>query len=81
MNSEAHSKPAVISGFDYSTGKAVAMTAAEWRRNYPPESAVRDTLAGDTLYYRRVAGPDSFRVYRAGLLAEAYAIIPAGRGK
>lgn len=59
-----------VEGFDYVTGKPVAMTPAEWRAKYPPGKYARDTaIAGETAYWLAVTGAK---------VAEAYAIIPKG---
>lgn len=64
-----------VKGFDYVTGKEVALTPAEWRRKFPPATHIRRTgvAKGETWYNLR--GPSS-----QPLVAEAYAIIPAGGG-
>lgn len=61
-----------VDGFDYVTGKQVSMTPAEWRTKYPPDTYTRATTGakGET-WYRGIA--------TGGLVAEAYAIIPAGK--
>lgn len=69
---------APIPGFDYVTGKAVAYTAAEWRAKYPPNNFKRYAGGGETQYCRprhMVCG-DWIEARR---VAEAYAIIPAGK--
>ncbi len=68
--------PAVkVRGFDYEAGKEVAYTPAEWRDRYPPDRFVRLTskAEGET-WYRARHEPARF-------VAEAYAIIPAGKAK
>lgn len=70
--------PGQVPGFDYVTGKAVAMTPAEWRDKY--RAARRMAEGGETAYYGPAKpalenGPTTRR------LAEAYAIIPAWRAK
>lgn len=64
---------AKIPGFDYEAGKPVEYTAAEWRAKYPPADYHRAVTNGET-WYRC-----NFR--RRELAAEAYAVIPEGRGK
>lgn len=63
---------ATIPGFDYVTGKAVEYTAAEWRAKYPRSKYVRSTsIKGETCYFLNANGRPR--------VAEAYAIIPAGK--
>ena len=64
-------KPGQVLGFDYITGKPVAMTPAEWRDKYQSHRRVAE--GGETAYYL----PGSSQ--RASRVAEAYAIIPAGK--
>lgn len=69
-------KPGQVLGFCYVTGEPLAMTPAEWRAAYPPTHFRRVAESGETAYYRvaAVAGR-----HVQGRMAEAYAIIPAGR--
>lgn len=79
---------AKIPGFDYVTGKAVAYTAAEWRAKYPASLYDRATKSrnetghpeAETWYRanRSWKQPRDSAGFRA-LVAEAYAIIPAGK--
>lgn len=68
------SRGALVQGFDYVTGKPVAMTAAEWRAKYPAQKYRRGVSSGET-WFRPTDGEWSGR-----LVAEAYAIIPVGKG-
>lgn len=79
MASAPRGKAPLVPGFDYTTGKAVSMTAKEWRKKYPPSKYTRATASaqGET-WYRFISG-SGFPSPR--LSAEAYAIIPAGRAK
>lgn len=61
----------LVKGFDYLTGKDVAMTPAQWRDTYASHRRV--AADGETAYYL----PGSSQ--KASRVAEAYAIIPAGR--
>lgn len=64
----------LVKGFDYVTGKEVAMTPKQWREKYPAHAYRRATVSTKD-------GPETW--YRASptrvISAEAYAIIPAGR--
>jgi hypothetical protein len=62
----------LVPGFDYVTGKEVSRSAAEWRQAFPPSKYRRDVHQGETWY--RVSNGNG------GLVAEAYAVIPAGKG-
>lgn len=59
-----------VYGFDYVTGKAVTMTPREWRAAYPAHHFDRETKDGETWYRSKAT---------LVLVAEAYAIIPAGK--
>lgn len=59
-----------VQGFDYITGKNVAMLPAAWRKRYPAPKYRRAAGEGETAYYSTE--------FARGRVAEAYAIIPAG---
>lgn len=68
-----------IPGFDYLTGKAVEHTAGEWRRIYSPADFTRSVSDGVTSYSTRHILKPAPKDWRPRTVAEAYAIIPAGK--
>lgn len=63
-----------VQGFDYLTAKTVTMTPAEWRAKYPAPKYRRVAADGETAYYTTEYMPAV-----SNRVAEAYAIIPAGK--
>lgn len=64
---------ATVKGFDYLSGKPVEYTPVAWRLLYPANQFRRVAEGGETAYYLQGSSPKASRV------AEAYAIIPAGK--
>jgi hypothetical protein len=67
-----------VPGFDYTTGKPVSMTAAEWREKYKGVVRLTTGANGETWYKAR-SHVHGMGKQPGQILAEAYAIIPEGK--
>lgn len=70
---------AAVKGFDYMTHQPVELPPVAWRLRYPPDKYRRTVENGETSYHSPRIVLSNGEVVETRIIAEAYAVIPAGK--